>query len=466
MSQELLSVFFIVCQILYFGSFLVMIYFLTRKVNWVDMSVTNKLSLEDCPKIILIYPVLKELEETMRTTMLGLSKMHYPRDRFRVIALPNWNDGETIASLRRLVKEFPFLELMIVPPTNDPSWELVWEAWSKNPKAYWFHQGKYQAVKDLPPKKTRQLIWVFYNLVNQIGTDWLLDYIDADSVPPTNHFLAAAVGMKEGFDVLQSTNVAGNLIDTWAASFHSMDHMAWDGFIYPHMSADGDHPFWVLGKGLFYKASDLFEIGGFNPWITIEDPEVGMRLWQNGKKIGMIKNPLIEEVPLTIKRGIIQRKRWVCGFFQSLNSPLNHMGMSFWRRMQARLNLIPTLFLLVNTVGLPIGVWALIQYFGGTSPIPPYWVALSIVNIAAYLILITFVYANTWNRTGIVCKKQSSRIAYMLRVNPIFLWVYWLIWCVPIVIGFVMFLFDKGKVWQRTEKLDRNHKLVRGSSDR
>jgi len=181
--------------------------------------------------------------------------------------------------------------------------------------------------------------------------------------------------------------------------------------------------------------------------------------------LGIIANPLIEEVPLTIKRGIIQRYRWVCGFFQSLNSPLNHMGMTYWRRMQARLNFIPTLSLLVNVIGLPTGVWALIQLLKGTNVLPFYWIILSIVNIVAYLTLLTVEYVNVWNRTGIVCKKLSSRITYMFRVNPIFLWVYWLIWCIPIVIGFGMYVLDKGKVWQRTEKLDRNHKLVRGSRD-
>jgi cellulose synthase/poly-beta-1,6-N-acetylglucosamine synthase-like glycosyltransferase len=461
-----MSALYLVCQILYFFSFVIALYFLTRNINWVNMADVKQIPKDKYPKIILLYPVLKELEETMRTTFLGLAKMDYPKDKFRIIAIPNWDDVRTIESLKRLVHEFPFLEILTVPLTTDPSWQIVWDAWDKNPKAYWWHKGKYQQEQTLPPKKTRQMLYAFYTLVSQVGDDWLLDYIDADSVPPTDHFLAAAAGISEGYDVLQSTNIAGNLLDTWAASFHSMDHMVWDGFVYPHMSADGKHPFWVLGKGLFYKARDLVEVGCFNPWVTIEDPEIGMRLWTNGKRIGMIANPLIEEVPLTIKRGAIQRYRWVCGFFQSLNGCVQKMGMNFWQRQQARLNLIPTLFLLINVVGLPTGVWALIQWLEGTSPLPFYWVILSIVNIAAYLILMTVVYVNTWRRTAIVCKKRSSRVAYMFRVNPIFLWVYWLIWCIPIIIGFGMFLLDKGKVWQRTDKLDRNHRLVRGNSDK
>ena len=63
------------------------------------------------------------------------------------------------------------------------------------------------------------------------------------------------------------------------------------------MSAHGSHPFWVLGKGLFFRVRDLITLGGFHPWITIEDPEVGMRLWNNGARLGIIASPLIEEVP-------------------------------------------------------------------------------------------------------------------------------------------------------------------------
>jgi glycosyltransferase XagB len=456
----MLTILYLVCQLLYLFAFATMLYYFTLPINWVNTAEAAKIEERDLPKIILLYPVLRELEETMRTTLLGLSKLEYPPARYRVIAIPNSNDGKTVAALGRLETEFPFLETREVPPTNDPRWEAIWKVWETNPKAYWWHQGKYQKNRDLPPKKTRQLIYAFYTLVAEIGDDWLLDYIDADSVPPTDHFMAAAAGMQK-YDVLQSTNVAGNLLDTWATSLHAMDHMAWDGLIYPHMSANGEHPFWVLGKGLFYKAADLREVGSFNPWITIEDPEVGMRLWTNGKKIGIIANPLIEEVPLTIKRGIIQRSRWVCGFFQSLSSPLNQMGMSFWQAQKARLNIVPCLSLTVNAVGLPLGIWALYEWFNGTSPLSVYWVGLAILNIASYVLLMTRIYIATWQRTSLVLSHFWDRVKYLIRVNPIFLWVYWLIWLIPIIIGFQMFLRDRGREWIRTEKVDANHVLIR-----
>jgi hypothetical protein len=69
-------------------------------------------------------------------------------------------------------------------------------------------------------------------------------------------------------------------------------------------------------------------------------------------------------------------------------------------------------------------------------------------------------YWNAWKRTKLVLNRISSRVRYMLRVNPLFLFLYYLLWSVPIVIGFGMFLADRGKEWARTEKVDADRHFV------
>ena len=54
-----------------------------------------------------------------------------------------------------------------------------------------------------------------------------------------------------------SPMLLGTYFDSFPASFHAMDHMAWDGGLYPHMSAHGKHPYYVLGKGLFLSGLRL-----------------------------------------------------------------------------------------------------------------------------------------------------------------------------------------------------------------
>jgi cellulose synthase/poly-beta-1,6-N-acetylglucosamine synthase-like glycosyltransferase len=288
----------------------------------------------------------------------------------------------------------------------------------------------------------------------------VLDYIDADSLTPPNHFKLAAVGLQK-YDVLQSTNVVGNPLDTLSTSLHAYDHMTWDGNLYPHMSANGKHPYYMLGKGLFYKASDLYNLGSFNPWITIEDPEVGMRLWANGKRLGIIAEPLIEEVPQHFfMGGIIQRNRWMCGFFQTMGAPLKSMGMKFWARQKARLNLVPVLSQLVNIIGLPTGAYALYRFINHAGDFPLWVIILSLINIAFYLSLISGLYVNVWKRTGYVLNKKRDRIIYMLRINPVFLFAYWILWCIPIFVGFGMYILGMGKTWDRTEKVDSDRNIA------
>lgn len=458
----ILVVLFFATQILYSLSILVDLYFYTRPVNRVDMEELPRVPVADYPDIVLFYPVLRELEETMRTTFHSLSRIDYPQEKYSVIAIPNDNDAETIASLRKLQGEFSFLEIMEIPPTSDPGWQPVWDAWEGNPQSYWYHHGARAGVRDLPPKKTRQLIYAFYTVHRQRAGqgDFLVNYIDADSAPLSSHFKAAAVGIRH-YDVLQSTNIAGNLLHSMPASWFAFDHIVWDANKYGHLTANGKHPYWVLGKGLFYKASDLFELGGFHPWITIEDPEVGMRFWKNGRTLGLIEEPLVEEVPETLANGIKQRTRWVAGFFQSLNIPLKQMGFTRMERFKAWLNFLPCMSLTLNTVGIPVGIWALVNWLEGTSPLPTWSIVLSVINIACVAIMILWFYVVAWKKTRVVLPSRLSRLWYLIRVNPISLFIFWFIWIIPFWKGWRMYRQDSGLVWDRTDKIDANQEIIR-----
>ena len=454
-------------QAAYLLSLFVVGYFYTRPIDWITSRDVAAESSQPGPPILLLYPVLREAEETMRTTLLTVKAAidAYAPSKAIVVSIPNSDDDTTIASLERLTREFDFLEILRVPPTSNADWASVWADWEVNGNAYWWHHGKRRGITDLPPKKTRQLIYALYGYAASLpGDDWLLSYLDADSAVPLEYFKIAAAGSRK-YDVIQLTNVAGNLLDTWASTFHSMDHMAWDGGLYPHMSAHGKQPFYVLGKGLFYRVRDLVDFGGFHPWLTIEDPEVGMRLWTNGKRLGVSNVPLIEEVPRTFGGGVTQRKRWVAGFFQSLHTPLVLMGMNFRQRFKARLNFVPCLALVLNAVGLPLGLWVLIEAILGRSPLNLGIVVLSVINVIAAIVVLGRVYGAAWSRSGLVLGNKRDRLHFMFRVNPVFLISYWLFWIVSLAIGFSMFVRDRGLAWQRTEKIDANHTLVRSSAE-
>ena len=457
-----LGVTFIVTQLLWTASLLNDVYIFRLPINKVNMSEEKDLDLSSLPHIVLFYPVLRELEQTMRTTFAAISCLRYPRDHYRIIAIPNSDDRETVGSLYRLQRDFDFLEVVEVPATSDPSWDIIWSAWDSNSHAYWWHEGPRARSRDLPPKKTRQLIYAFYTVAERQrgGEDFLVNYIDADSCPPTDHFMAAAVGIRK-FDVLQASNIAGNLNDTLAASWHAFDHMAWDGRKFAHLTADGKQPYWLLGKGLFYKASDLTELGGFHPWITIEDPEIGERFWKNGRRLGYIEEPLIEEVPRTIGRGIRQKKRWVAGFFQSLDRPLDALRYTPREKLKAWLVFLPCLSFAIGPVGIPVGIWAFLGMWRGESPLPAWSILLSVMNISGFALALTLTYRSAWKRSALVLDRKRDRLRYLVRCNPLALAFYGLIWVIPIWIGWRMYRTDTGLVWERTEKVNANASLIR-----
>jgi cellulose synthase/poly-beta-1,6-N-acetylglucosamine synthase-like glycosyltransferase len=245
-----------------------------------------------------------------------------------------------------------------------------------------------------------------------------------------------------------------------------MDHMQWDGAMYQHMSARGKHPFYVLGKGLFFRISDLVKFGGFNPWLTIEDPEVGMRLWTNGCRLGIVRSPLIEEVPETFGEGIRQRKRWVAGFFQSAGAPLTLMGMSFRQRLRARLNLVPCVSLVLNPIGLAVGVAVLCTTFVDQHRVLSLPLEeLSFLTIGLTLVVMAAGQRAAWRQTALFLTTTRERVRFMVRVNPFALLAYWLWWSIPLAIGFWMYLGDRGQRWERTRKIDANHDLVREAAD-
>lgn len=445
----------------YLACLLVVLWLYSRRVDLVDIdSAVSDARTDSCPDIIVLYPVLDELESTMRTAMVGFERAEYPRGNRRVIAIPNANDHKTIDALRRIATDHEFLEILPIPATEDPSWEPVWKAWDANSKAYWWHVGKRRHERALPPKKTRQLTFALYTVATE-HPDALLSYIDADSVVPPDYFLTAAGGINQ-YDVIQNTNVAGNALRSWATSMFAMDHMSWDGSLYQHMSAGGRHPFYVLGKGLFFRISDLLEVGGFHPWLTIEDPEIGMRLWTNGRRLGIVRSPLIEEVPDTFGDGITQRKRWVAGFFQSLGAPLALMGMSWHQRLRARLNLVPCLSLLICPIGLITGVWALVSAISSSHRVidTPLEI-LSLVTIGLMVIAVGIAQRAARRQTQLFLLERRERIKLMTRVNPIFVFFFWMWWAIPLTIGFSMFVRDTGLRWERTRKIDANHDLVR-----
>ena len=87
------------------------------------------------------------------------------------------------------------------------------------------------------------------------------------------------------------------------------------------------------------------------------------------------------------------------------------MGMPFWRRQQARLNILPLVSLPVNVVGLPTGTYAAWLWWNSFSPFHFWLVFLSVLNIGLYCVVTSILYVNAWRRTGLVLARNRERVA-------------------------------------------------------
>jgi hypothetical protein len=90
--------------------------------------------------------------------------------------------------------------------------------------------------------------------------------------------------------------------------------------------------------------------------------------------------------------------------------------------------------------------------------------SISVIGLGmAFLVIVMgIIYTRTWKRTKLVIDSGLRRFLYVLWVNPATYFVYTLLWCIPIIVGFGMFVSNRGKVWKRTEKVDADRAFVRG----
>ena len=132
---------FVLTQILYLGSMLVTAFFYSRPVDLVKPA-NFASDPATYPPVLLFYPVLRELEETMRTTFLALDAIDYPRHRYRIVAIPNYDDHETIAALYRLQASFSWLEILRGPPDLPSFLERGMDAVGQQPQGVLVAQGR------------------------------------------------------------------------------------------------------------------------------------------------------------------------------------------------------------------------------------------------------------------------------------------------------------------------------------
>ncbi len=146
-----------------------------------------------------------------------------------------------------------------------------------------------------------------------VKTD-IVGFIDADSYMSKN-VLSAMVKHMSGFDSVVSPMLPSKT-NKLILRLQEIEYMV--TAVSRKLSSIIGALFLTPGMAI-YKTSVIKEVGGFSTTTLTEDLEMGLRLTENGYKIGYISNNFVyTECPETWKDFLKQRIRWTRGFIENI----------------------------------------------------------------------------------------------------------------------------------------------------
>ena len=292
----------------------------------------------------------------MRTTMIafgraGVSEGSLPRHRDS-----QSNDLATVAALKTLQSEFPFLELLEVPPTDHPSWQPVWDAWNSQPQGLLVASGPERLQQGPAAQEDAAAGLCLLQLDDDQSRRRHVDELHRRQLLPAE---GSFPGRRHRQPQVQGH--AGQERRGQCRPDLAVDILRLRSHGVGRLASTSTCPAIPSSRtGCWARASSSTPRTSTTSAASIPGSpsrirRVGLRLWKNGKNLGIMEGSLIEEVPTTFANAILQRKRWIAGFFQTLkfrDGPMDRMGFSFIEKIKAWLIFLPCLTMSFNCFGL------------------------------------------------------------------------------------------------------------------
>lgn len=217
-------------------------------------------------------------------TLRRLSKANYPKELFELMVICTEDDTETIKAARGAKRKYNIDNATIV-----------------------IFSGK--------PGKSRGM-----NIGLQKAKHDLLTIFDSeDDVSPHIFDIANTIFIERDIDVLQCGVQLMDYDTRWFSVHNVLEYFFMFKSRIHYFAKNGIVP--LGGNTVFFKASDLKEVGGWDENGLCEDADIGIRLSVLGKKFDVMYDPIHvtrEETPHSVPAFIKQRTRWNQGFLQIL----------------------------------------------------------------------------------------------------------------------------------------------------
>ena len=251
----------------------------------IEKSVTDdeikSLKDDELPVYTVLVPAYKE-PEVIGILMGALKKFDYPQNKLDIILLLEEDDKETFEAAKK--NKPPGNWKFLIVPTTFPK---------TKPKAcnygLFFARGKHLVIYDAEDIPEPNQLKIAMNAFKKSSNDYIcfqaaLNYFNKDENTLTKMF--------------------------------TLEYSYWYDYLLP-----GLHRLKLVtplgGTSNHFDTEKLRKLGGWDPFNTTEDADLGVRSYAEGYKIGVINTTTYEEANAKIKNFIRQRSRWIKGYMQT-----------------------------------------------------------------------------------------------------------------------------------------------------
>ena len=376
----------------------------------------NELTL---PVYTILLPVYKE-DKLIRKLIWNLRSLDYPKAKLDVKLLIEEDDDKTLNAVRNL--DFPANFEVIVVPFHMPK---------TKPKAcnygLYFSRGEYLAI------------------------------YDAEDVPDSDQLKKVVCQFRklpEEFVVLQGALNYFNKNENLLTRMFTLEYSYWFDYMLSGLETL-DVPIPLGGTSNHFKLATLMELGAWDPFNVTEDADLGLRVFDNGYKVGVVNSTTLEEANNEFFNWIRQRSRWIKGYMQTylvhMRNPARLVRQVGWRGFFGFNFFIggTSFTFLLYPILLIFFIVYMIFKFPFIRSIFPDWVLyISIFNFVAGNVLMIYV-----NMLAVFKRRYYELILFAI-LNPI----YWLMHSRAAYMGLWQ-LITKPFYWEKT-----NHGLSKLSS--
>ena len=386
------------------------------------------------PTISILIPAYHE-ENVLEFTIKSIFNADYPRKLIDVIILTERDDTGTFQVVKRLMEKYGVRHVH-VEESEEP-------------------RGKPRALNAGLKHVKGEIIGV----------------IDAEDIIDHRLFKEVVAMLSSNLDAVQGVLDMTNDRDGFKNMHLRAEYRYWYKTVIPAIIYS-DFPVPLGGTTNFFKRSVLHELKGWDPYNLTEDFDLGLRLYNEHKKVGAIYDMLKEresrsmfhnkyelgimrsrtkeESPITWMGWLKQRTRWQRGKIQTMKKVVKKPPSGVKRKAHSVMaSLIPHLGP-INLTGIAFSAYA---FFSGMFM--PFW--LSYIFYFNMFMVVFYAVMQGKSYFDVVHKNRKHRLRNAMFVG-ITTPIYWVFQWIADLRAIKQEYVDKQIFWEKTEHFGTNIK--------